>query len=82
MKHNVDLTLFFLEQGGSFSLISKHLRKIKKDVMVAVEKNPDSFHYVGKNLKDDDEIFKLAFQQNEEILKYASERLRKTNIQS
>ena len=82
MKHNVDLALFFLEQGGSFSLISKHLRKIKKDVMVAVEKNPDSFHYVVKNLKDDDEIFKLAFQQNEEILKYASERLRKTNIQS
>ena len=26
---NVDIAIFFLEQGGSFSLISKHLRNIK-----------------------------------------------------
>ena len=31
---------------------------------------------------DYDDIFKLAFQQNEEILRYASERLRKISIQS
>ena len=37
LKHNVDLAIF-LEQGGSFSLISKHLCKNKKVVMKAVEK--------------------------------------------
>ena len=36
----------------------------------------------GRNLKDDDDIFKLAFPQNQEILRYPSERLRKINIQS
>ena len=82
LKHNVDLAIFFLEQSGSFSLISKRLRKYKKVVMVAVEKNPKSYQYIGKNLKDDDDILKLAFQQDKEILRYASERLRKTNIQS
>ena len=50
--------------------------------MTAVKNNPNNFQYVGKNLKDDDEIFKLAFQQHKELLKYASGRLRKTNIQS
>ena len=50
--------------------------------MVAVEKNLNSFQFIGRNLKDDDDIFKLPFQQNEKILRYASERLRKTNIQS
>ena len=67
MKHNVDLAIFFLEQGRSCSLLSKRLRKNKDVVMVAVEKNPKSYQYVGKNLKDDDEIFKIAFQQNKEI---------------
>ena len=82
MKHNVDLAIFFLKQGGSFSLISKHLRKNKNVVMEAVEKNHNRFQSFGKNLKDDDDIFKLAFQQNEETLRYASERLRKINIQN
>ena len=82
LKNIVDLAIFFLEQGGSFSLISKHLRKNKKVVMMAVEKNPKSFQYIGKNLKDDDDIFKLAFQQDKEFFRYASERLRKTDIQS
>ena len=48
--------------------------------MVAVEKNPNSFQYIGKSFKDDDDILEIAFQQNEGILRYASERLRKTNI--
>ena len=74
---NIDLAIFFLERGGSFSLISKHLRYIKQVGMVAVKIIPNNFQYLDKNLKDDDEIFKLAFQQNEEILRYASERLRK-----
>ena len=82
MKQNVDLAIFFLEQGGSFSLKSKHLPKNKKVVMIAIKSYPNSFQNAGKNLKDDDEIFKLAFQQNEQILRYASERLRKTNNQS
>ena len=82
MKHNVHLANFFLEKGGSLSLISRHLRKNKKVVMIAVEKDPNSFQYIGNNLEDDDDIFKLAFQQNEEVLRYASERLMKTNIQS
>ena len=50
--------------------------------MKAVEKNPNSFQYFGKNLIDDDDIFRLAFQKDKELLRYASERLRKTNIQS
>ena len=50
--------------------------------MIAVEKNTKTFQYIGKNLKNDDERFNLAFQQDQEILTYASERLRKTNIQS
>ena len=82
MKHNADLAIFFLEQGGSFSLISKHLRKNKTVVISAVEKNPNSFQYISRNLKDDVDIFKSAFQQNEEILRYASERLGKLTIQS
>ena len=48
--------------------------------MIAVGKNPKSLQYIGRNLKDDDDIFKLAIQQNEELLRYASERLSKTNI--
>ena len=82
MKHNVDLAIYFLEQGGSFFLKSKHLRQNKKVVMKAVEINPNSFQYNGRNLKDDDDIIKLAFQQDKELLRYASERVRKTNIQS
>ena len=82
LKQNVDLAIFFLEQGGSFSLISKHLHKNNNVVMVAVEKNPNRYQYVGENLKDDDDIFELAFQQDKELLRYTSERLRKINIQS
>ena len=74
MKHNADLAIFFLAKGGSFSLLSKHLRKNKKAVMIAVEKNPIFFQYIGRNSKNDDDIFLLAFQQNEEILRYVSER--------
>ena len=44
--------------------------------------NPKNFQYVGKSLKDDDETFKLAFQQVKELLRYASERLQKLTIQS
>ena len=50
--------------------------------MIAVENKPKSFQNLGKSLKDDDEIFKFPFQQDKEMLRYASERLRKTNIQS
>ena len=50
--------------------------------MIAVKNNPNNFQYLGKNSKDDDVIFKLAFQQVKELLRYASERLRKTNNQS
>ena len=50
--------------------------------MIAVKNNPNSFQYVGKNLKDGDDIFNLAFQQDKNTLNYVSERLRKTNIQS
>ena len=82
LKQNVDLAIFFVEQCGSFSLVSKHLLENKKVVMIAVEKNPKSFQYIGKKKKDDDDLFKLAFQQNEEIPRYASERLEKINIHS
>ena len=58
MKQNVDLAIFFLERGGSYSLVSKHLRNKKQVAKIAVKNNPDSFEYVGKNLKDDDDIFK------------------------
>ena len=30
LKRNVDLAIYFPEQSGSFSLLSKHLRKVKK----------------------------------------------------
>ena len=79
---NVDLAFFFIECVGSFSLLFKHLRNIKKVGMIAVKINPKNFQYVGKNSKDDDDIFILAIQQDKEILRYASERLRKTKIQS
>ena len=68
LKQKVDLAIFFLERGGSFFSISKHLRNNKKVGLIAVKNNPESFQYVGKNLKDDDDIFKLAFYQNEKIL--------------
>ena len=73
------ILLYFFKRGGTFSLISKHLRNKKLVGMIAVKNNPNSFQYVGKSLKDDDEIFKLAYQQDKELLRYASERLRKTN---
>ena len=76
MKHNVDLAIFFLEQGGSFSLISKHVRKNKNVVMVTVEKNPGNFQDLGNHLKDDDEIFKLAFQQDKELQNYLDMQVR------
>ena len=50
--------------------------------MVAVEKNPKSFRYIGKILKNDVDIIRLSFQRDKEILRFASERLRKINIQS
>ena len=81
-KQNGNLAMFIVERCGSFSLISKHLRNNKKVGMIAVKNNPNSFQYVGKSLKDDDDIFKLAFQLNEKTLRYASARLRKINIQS
>ena len=77
---NIDLSIFFLERGGSFSLVSKHLRNSKQVGMVAVKINSNNFQYLGKNIKDDDEIFKLAFQQDKELLGYAIERLRKTKF--
>ena len=79
---NVVLAIFFHGRGGSFSLISKHLRDNEKVGMIAVKKNPKQFQYVGKSLKDDDDIFKLSFQQDKELPKNAVKRLRKTNIQS
>ena len=78
----INLALFFLERGGSFSLFSKHLGNIKQVGMKAVKINPNSFQYVGKNKEDDDEIFKSAFPQDKEIRRYAREILRKTNIRS
>ena len=50
--------------------------------MVAVEKTLKSFQNVGRDLKDHNDINNLAFQQNEKKIRYASERLRKINIQS
>ena len=50
--------------------------------MIAVKNNPKIYQNIGKNLKDDEEIFKLAFHENKEILRYASERLQKIIIQS
>ena len=82
LKQNVNLVIFFLERGGSFSSTKKHLRNNKKVGMITFENIPNSFQYVGKGLKDDDDIFKIAFQQNENVLRYASERLGKINIQS
>ena len=36
--------------------------------MIAVKINSKNFQYFGKNLKCDDEIFKLAFQQDKKNL--------------
>ena len=35
--------------------------------MIAVKKIPNRYKYVGKSLKDGDDSFKIAFQQNEVI---------------
>ena len=82
LKQNVNVAISFLERSGSFSLISKQLRNNKKVEKIAVKNIPNNFQYIDKSLKDDDVIFKLTFQQNEKILRYASERLRKINIRS
>ena len=42
-KKNVDLAVFFLERGGSFCFISKHLRKKKIFGLIAVKNNPNSY---------------------------------------
>ena len=78
---SIVFAMFFLERGGSFSLISKRLRINKKVGMITLKNNSNNFQYVGKNLKGD-EILKKAFQQDKETLKYSNDRLRKTNIQS
>ena len=44
---NVDLAMFFLERGGSFSFI-KHLRNDKKVGMIAVEKILKDFNILIK----------------------------------
>ena len=51
---NVDLAIFFVEIGGSFPVISKHLCNNKKLRMIAVKFNPNNFQFLGKNLKEDD----------------------------
>ena len=61
---SIDLAIIFLGSGGSFSLLGKHLRNNKKIGMVAVKINPNNFQYLGKNLKNDDLIFELVFQQH------------------
>ena len=76
---NIDLPILSLERGGPFSLISKHLRNKKQVGMVAVKINTNIFQHLGKKLKDDDKIFKVPFQQDKELLRYASERVGKTN---
>ena len=58
---NFGLAIFFLERDGPYSLVSKHLRNNKQVAVIAVEKNPNIYQYLGKNLNDGDEIFKLAF---------------------
>ena len=37
LKQNVNLAIIFHERGGSYSLVSKHLRKIKQVAMIAVK---------------------------------------------
>ena len=74
------LLYFFIVRGGSFSFTSKHLPNIKTFGMIAVKVNPNIYQFIGKNIKDDDEIFKLAFEQNKEKLRYASERFRKKTL--
>ena len=48
---NVDLAIIFIGSGASFSLISKHLRNIKRIGIIAVKNKPNSYHYIGKNQK-------------------------------
>ena len=36
---NIGLPIFFLERGGSYSLVSKHLRNNKQVAMIAVKKS-------------------------------------------
>ena len=45
---NVDLAIFFLERGGSFSLISKHLRNEKVGI-IAVKKTIIIFNMLVKS---------------------------------
>ena len=48
LKQNVDLAILFLEQGGSFSLISKYLRKNKKICDNSGEKILTIFNMLAK----------------------------------
>ena len=59
LKTNVELALFFLKQGGSFCLVGKHLRN-EKVGLLAVEISPKNFNHIGKNSRDEDDIFDLA----------------------
>ena len=45
---NVDLAIFLLERGGSFSLISKHLRNNKKVGKIAVKTTLKLFNILLK----------------------------------
>ena len=57
----------------------KHFRNQKKKGLSAVEVNPESFYYLGKNLTDAEDIFNLDVKIKEMRIGYASQRLKKSS---
>ena len=73
---NIQLALLFLRQGGSFSLLNRHLRNNDYVGSIALDIFSENFHYLVKNLKDDDDILDLAVKLVERIRGNAIEILR------
>ena len=77
MKTTFELTLLFLGQEGSFSLVYKLFNDEKRLASTAVEINAGKFHYLRKNFGDDDDLFELKIENKEKKRRYTSEKHRK-----
>ena len=56
------------------------LQKVRKFALTAVQINPKNHQHFNKLMKDDDEIFEIAFKLNEKMVGCASEKLRRKHL--
>lgn len=65
-----------LYSAALFSKASRKLQTSRSFIKKAVLNNPYVFQYISKKYRDDDEIVLIVFQLNQNLLNYASDRLK------